>query len=118
MTEHYADITTVDKNIEVKLGSSIISQSSQALKLIETYDGKQYPEIYYFPKDAINTPLTSSEHETNCPLKGKASYWDLEINGKTFKNAAWSYEDPNKEVEQIRGWVAFNLDEIGANLHI
>ena len=66
---------------------------------------------HYFPQGSLATEfLRESDTRTVCPWKGTASYYDLEVDGETSKDAAWFYPDPKPEAEQIRGRVAFWKD--------
>jgi uncharacterized protein (DUF427 family) len=62
----------------------------------------------YFPPDAIQQEyFKPSATHTVCPWKGTASYYDVEVNGKRNKDAAWFYPEPKREAKQIKGYVAF-----------
>ena len=62
----------------------------------------------YFPKDAVKEEyLRSSQHHSVCPWKGTASYYDVVVEGKTNKDAAWYYPEPKDAAKEIRGRVAF-----------
>jgi uncharacterized protein (DUF427 family) len=62
----------------------------------------------YFPADAIHREyFKPSSQTTICPWKGTASYYDIEVNGKTNAAAAWYYAEPKSAAKQIRGRVAF-----------
>jgi len=62
----------------------------------------------YFPPQAIKKEYFGpSETHTVCPWKGTASYYHLEVNGKTNKDAAWYYPEPKDAAKQIKGYVAF-----------
>jgi len=58
-------------------------------------------------KDVKAELLRESEHHTVCPWKGTASYYDLMVDGKANKDAAWFYPTPKKAAEHIAGRVAF-----------
>ena len=62
----------------------------------------------YFPPDSVRKELfkESSSH-TKCPWKGEASYYSLEVNGKTNENAAWFYPEPSDAAKNIKDHVAF-----------
>lgn len=63
---------------------------------------------HYFPPEAINRAyFRESSHHTICPWKGKASYYDIEVNGQTNANAAWYYPQPKPAAKNINGYVAF-----------
>jgi uncharacterized protein (DUF427 family) len=64
----------------------------------------------YFPPTSLSKEFfTESEHHTTCPWKGKANYYDIVVDGKTNKNAAWYYKDPLPEAKilGISNYVAF-----------
>jgi uncharacterized protein (DUF427 family) len=63
---------------------------------------------HYFPADAIRCEFfrDSSTHST-CPWKGVASYYTLEVDGKTNPDAAWYYPAPKDAAKQIAGHIAF-----------
>lgn len=62
----------------------------------------------YFPLSAVNSAyLRESDHHTVCPWKGTASYYNLEVDGKSNANAAWFYPEPKDAAKQIKGHVAF-----------
>lgn len=63
---------------------------------------------HYFPADSIkNEYLKSSNHQTTCFWKGKASYYNIDVNGSTNENAAWYYSEPSEKAQNIKGHVAF-----------
>jgi uncharacterized protein (DUF427 family) len=63
---------------------------------------------HYFPLDSVDrSVLRESSTTTVCPWKGTASYWSLEVDGSTNRDAAWFYPQPKPEAAQIRDRVAF-----------
>jgi uncharacterized protein (DUF427 family) len=63
---------------------------------------------HYFPPESINWEFfTSNAHSSVCPWKGIASYYDVEVDGKVNRSAAWSYQDPSAAAKQIKGYIAF-----------
>jgi uncharacterized protein (DUF427 family) len=62
----------------------------------------------YFPPDAINSEyLKPSDTHTTCSWKGVASYYTIDVNGQTNKDAAWYYPTPKDAAKNIAGYVAF-----------
>ncbi len=62
----------------------------------------------YFPPDAVNRAyFKSADTHTTCPWKGLASYYDVEVDGKVNKDAAWYYPEPKEAAQQIKDYVAF-----------
>jgi uncharacterized protein (DUF427 family) len=62
----------------------------------------------YFPPDSIRAEhFKPSSTHTTCSWKGTASYYDVEVNGKVNKDAAWYYPSPLEAAQHIAGYVAF-----------
>ena len=63
---------------------------------------------HYFPASAVNQSyLRPSDYSTHCGWKGRASYYDLVVDGQVLKDAAWYYPDPKAQAKQITGYLAF-----------
>jgi len=63
---------------------------------------------HYFPLSSINKAyFTDSSKHTTCPWKGEASYYTLEVEGKTNPDAAWYYPAPKDAAKEIKDHVAF-----------
>lgn len=63
---------------------------------------------HYFPPKTIKKDffIESATH-TFCPWKGKASYYSLDVNGQTNKDAAWYYPETSELAKNIKGYIAF-----------
>lgn len=63
---------------------------------------------HYFPPQSIHSEFfTDSDTTSHCPWKGQASYYTIDVNGETNKDAAWYYPEPKQEAENIKGYIAF-----------
>jgi uncharacterized protein (DUF427 family) len=63
---------------------------------------------HYFPPDSIiREYFRESDKHTTCPWKGLASYYDVVVDGKVNKDAAWYYLTPKEAARQITAYVAF-----------
>lgn len=63
---------------------------------------------HYFPREAVHGQyLQENQHHTVCYWKGTASYYDVTVDGKTLKSAAWFYPDPSRAASHIEDHVAF-----------
>ena len=63
---------------------------------------------HYFPAAALKRDyvLPSDTHST-CHWKGEASYYSLNVNGNTNKDAVWYYPDPKPAAKDVKDRVAF-----------
>jgi len=62
----------------------------------------------YFPADSINAQFFEpSEHQSYCPWKGTAHYYDIVVGGERNENAAWFYPETKEAADNIKGYVAF-----------
>lgn len=67
----------------------------------------------YFPPDSVKREfLTDSDLSTTCAWKGKAAYYNINVNGETLANAAWYYPDAKPAASNIKDHVAFYTSKI------
>lgn len=63
---------------------------------------------HYFPAESVEEQVLSpSTTRTTCPWKGRASYFDVHVDGSVNRDAAWYYENPSAAAAEIRGRFAF-----------
>ena len=63
---------------------------------------------YYFPPESVNMEFfKGSDEHTVCPWKGTASYYDIVVDGKVNKDAAWYYHTPSSMASHIKDYIAF-----------
>lgn len=63
---------------------------------------------HYFPPESINRDFfQANETHTVCPWKGTASYYDIIVNGRVNRDAAWYYPNPKPAAKNIKGYIAF-----------
>ncbi len=76
--------------------------------LAESEDIEEVEGNYYFPLDSINRRyfVESSAH-TLCPLKGKAFYYHILVNGEMNEDAACYYPNPRNTSPRLKNRIAF-----------
>lgn len=63
---------------------------------------------HYFPPDSIvKEYFKQSPTHTNCPWKGRAHYYHLEVNNQVNEDAAWYYPNAKPLASHIENYVAF-----------
>ena len=76
--------------------------------IAESNDTRIIENNHYFPADSVKKEfLNPSDTHSTCPWKGKASYYTIEVGGKTNADAAWYYPEPKEAAKEIKNYVAF-----------
>jgi uncharacterized protein (DUF427 family) len=98
-----------EQHVEVVVDGVKVADSHKPTILFET----GLPPRYYLPLDDVQTDLLRpSEKETQCPYKGTANYWSLEIDGRAYEDFFWTYPNPIPESQKIAGLVAFYNEKV------
>lgn len=62
----------------------------------------------YFPLESVNSNfLKKSSSTSTSPQKGKAFFYDVVVDDKVNRDAAWYYLDPQKEYGELKNRIAF-----------
>jgi uncharacterized protein (DUF427 family) len=97
-------LDTDQRTIIVKHSDIVIVDTTRAIRVLETAS----PPTVYIPPTDINMDLLNNVGGNSiCEWKGKASYWDLNLQDKRIPRSAWSYEDPFEEFMDIKGYLSF-----------
>ena len=99
------------KRMRVEFNGKVVADSRTVHALHES--GKMM--ALYFPSADVETKwLEASEHRSDSPALGTASYRSLNVDGKRAENAVWCYEQPNAAATFVHGFFAFALDKVDA----
>ncbi|MEO1701013.1 MAG: DUF427 domain-containing protein [Pseudomonadota bacterium] len=91
------------KPIRIVFAGKTIAETREAWRVLETY----HPPTYYLPPGAFEDGvLVAVDGSSMCEWKGRASYFDLAVNGKAAERAAWCYKAPTKRFEPIAGYIS------------
>lgn len=109
--DHLITIARNSKRVRVWFAGHAIADSTRALTLNEA----GYKPVQYIPRDdADMSRLQRTTHASHCPYKGEASYFTIQIDGRSAANAAWSYERPYPAMAEIAGHLAFYASRVDA----
>ncbi len=98
------DILASSRHVVVSLGGEVVAESRQPRLLFET----GLPVRYYLPLTDVRLDrLRPSATVTQCPYKGTATYWSVDVNGQTFVDVVWTYRTPLPESQKIAGLACF-----------
>jgi uncharacterized protein (DUF427 family) len=63
---------------------------------------------HYFPPQSLKREyFLASDRKSTCPWKGLASYYSVNVAGKTGEDVAWYYPSPSAAAHEIKDHVAF-----------
>ncbi len=72
---------------------------------------------FYLPPDDVRRDLLEqSDTETECPYKGIACWWSLNVNGTRIEDAAWGYPEPLDETLEARHHITFSGEGIAVEV--
>ncbi|KAK3367230.1 hypothetical protein B0T24DRAFT_597055 [Lasiosphaeria ovina] len=97
------------RNILIKWHGQLIADCAPgvAFMVLETH----HPPVYYLPPIQVRIPLATTHRSTFDEYKGAATYYSMMSPisaADTVVNRIWSYNDPPKEYEAIKGYLAFS----------
>mmetsp|Transcript_11618 Transcript_11618/g.21031 ORF Transcript_11618/g.21031 Transcript_11618/m.21031 type:complete len:183 (+) Transcript_11618:338-886(+) len=76
--------------------------------LVVSKNYKTFEGTFYFPREELREKYFSpGSFEKVDPKKGKGTYLDIHVDGKTHKNAAYFFADPPSAASSIKDMVAF-----------
>ena len=92
------------REIEVIAGGTRLAYTRQSYRVLET----SHPPVYYMPPGDVELGhLEPSGRRTACEWKGVATYFHVVLPDRRIENAGWSYPQPTRAFEPIRGYLAF-----------
>jgi len=103
------DAIASSRHIEVKINGVTVADSTKPTLLFET----GLPTRYYLPLTDVRMDLLrDSDTTTECPYKGEANYYSVEIDGELHEDIVWYYKYPVEESSRIAGMVSFYNEKL------
>jgi uncharacterized protein (DUF427 family) len=107
--DHQVREVHMRERVQAKIAGEVVADSRDVIKVEE--DGN--PARFYFPRSDVKmNALQPTDTTTECPFKGTAHYFTLSTDGKRWKDAVWSYEEPYEEHQGLKERVAFYTDRL------
>ena len=107
------DVLDSSRHVRVSVDGLTLADTKRAKALFET----GLPARWYVPlEDVALGALTPSGGTTTCAYKGYATTLSARVNGEVVDGIAWTYPDPRREVERIRGHVCFLNEHVDIEL--
>jgi uncharacterized protein (DUF427 family) len=97
---HRIDVLDTSRRVVVRVGGDELADSTGTRILFET----GLPPRYYLPREDVRMEtLSTSVVTTGCAYKGYPEHFDH----RSALAIAWSYDDPRRDAEPVRGRVCF-----------
>jgi len=101
----------VPQALRVEFAGLPVAETTAGFRVLETHHA---PTYYIPPADVLTTVLVPSTRETFCEWKGRAVYFDLVVDGRRARNAAWAYPAPTARFAAIKDHLAFYATSVDA----
>ena len=101
---HRVDVVDTSRHVRVSVNGEVVAETTRAKVIFET---GLPPRWYIPPEDVRSDVLADSDRHTGCAYKGFASYKTVRAGGGAEEDVVWFYENPRREAEPIRGYLAF-----------
>ena len=98
------DALRSSRHVQVEIAGVTVAETSRPVLVFETGLVTRY---YIHPEDVRQDLLRPSPTYTFCPYKGRARYFDMEIQGTLLGDVAWQYARPLPSIEAVAGHLAF-----------
>lgn len=107
--DHKVQESPMEQRVTVEIDGQRVADSTRVIRVVEDH----YPVRYYFLRSDVRMDLLErSEATTQCPFKGRANYFNVNLGGKKLEDAIWTYEEPYDEHQGLRERLAFYDDRI------
>ena len=92
------------REVLVIFANKIIAHTRKAIRVLETAS----PPTFYIPRDDLYMKfIQKAKGESKCEWKGEAIYWDIIVEDEKASRAAWSYPNPFRDFQSIKGYMSF-----------
>jgi uncharacterized protein (DUF427 family) len=101
----------VSDRLRVIFGGVTIAETTRALRILETWHA---PTYYIPPEDVVMAALVPSQRQSHCEWKGRAAYFDLVLDGRRSRTAAWCYPAPAARYAALKDHLSFYAGSVDA----
>ena len=104
-------IEPTGRRVRAYFGGHLIADSRQALLV---WEPKRLP-VYWFPMQDVRMDLLKPKPQTlDGGRQAGTARWDLDVEGRSADNAAWSYPEPDGDRAGLRDHITFFWNSMDA----
>ena len=108
---HRIDVLNSSRHVRVEVGGETVAETQRPRLLFET----GLPVRFYIPKLDVRMDLMSpSKTVTQCPYKGSANHYSVQVGDAEVADVAWSYPTPLADMARIENLVSFYNERVDA----
>ncbi len=98
------------RRVRIEVDGTVLAESPAPVFVFET----GLPTRYYVDRGDVDFEhLEPSDTRTACPYKGRTTgYWSIVVGENTYRDVAWSYDFPTRQLLPIAGLVAFLNEKV------
>jgi uncharacterized protein (DUF427 family) len=98
------------RHVRVELDGVVLAETPAPILVFET----GLPTRYYLNHTEVDFEhLLPTETVTSCPYKGTTSgYWSVQVGEKLYRDVAWTYDFPTRQLLPIAGLIAFYNEKV------
>jgi uncharacterized protein (DUF427 family) len=103
------DVLASSRHVQVLFANEIVADTHRPVLLFETH----LPTRFYIPPEDVRLAfLRESDLVTQCPYKGQARYWSLQVGDDVLENGVWSYADPIHDNKRFKNMLCFFNEKV------
>jgi len=103
-------------SFDVDAEAPILAEGAHYTEDLSTMSHQAYGPRVGVPRileqDVREEALVPSDKQTQCPYKGVASYYSVEVGGEQVEDLIWYYSEPIPETAKMKGHLAFFNEKV------
>ena len=108
---HRVDVQRSSRHVRIEMLGETIAETSRPSLLFET----GLPTRYYIPRHDVRMDLlVPSDTMSQCPYKGRATYYGVRVGNRLARDLVWTYQYPIPECPKIEGLLCFYDERVDA----
>jgi uncharacterized protein (DUF427 family) len=108
---HRVDVQRSSRQVRIEMLGETIAETNRPSLLFET----GLPTRYYIPRHDLRMDLlVPSSTTSQCPYKGRATYYGVRVGTRLARDLVWTYQYPIPECTKIESLLCFYDERVDA----